>query len=77
VNILSAHVRTGVASIMCTQVIYMCMYIHIYMYICIYIYIYIYIYVYVYSGGTQWRSWLRHCATNRNVAGSIPDGIFH
>jgi hypothetical protein len=29
---------------------------------------------------TQWRSWLRHCATNRNVAGSIPDGvtgIFH
>jgi hypothetical protein len=29
--------------------------------------------------GTWWRSWLRHCATNRNVAGSIPDGIgiFH
>ena len=30
--------------------------------------------------GTQWRSWLRHCATNRTVAGSIPDGvtgIFH
>ena len=30
--------------------------------------------------GTQWRSWLRHCATSRNVAGSIPDGvigIFH
>jgi hypothetical protein len=28
----------------------------------------------------SWRSWLRHCATNRNVAGSIPDGvtgIFH
>jgi hypothetical protein len=24
-------------------------------------------------GGTRWRSWLRHCATNRNVAGSIPD----
>ena len=30
--------------------------------------------------GTQWRSWLRHCATSRKVAGSIPDGvigIFH
>src|SRR5215470_560601 len=22
-----------------------------------------------------WRSWLRHCATNRQVAGSIPDGV--
>jgi hypothetical protein len=22
-----------------------------------------------------WRSWLRHCATNRKVAGSIPDGV--
>jgi len=30
--------------------------------------------------GTRWRSWLRHCAANRKVAGSIPDvvtGIFH
>jgi hypothetical protein len=28
--------------------------------------------------GTPWRSWLRHCATSRKVAGSIPDGvIFH
>ena len=29
---------------------------------------------------TRWRSWLRHCATSRNVADSIPDriiGIFH
>jgi hypothetical protein len=28
----------------------------------------------------EWRSWLRHCATSREVAGSIPDGvtgIFH
>jgi hypothetical protein len=24
---------------------------------------------------TQWRNWLRHCATNRKVAGSIPDGV--
>jgi len=30
--------------------------------------------------GTRWRRWLRHCATSRKVAGSIPDcviGIFH
>jgi hypothetical protein len=30
--------------------------------------------------GTRWRSWLRHCATKRKVAGSISDGvigIFH
>ena len=30
--------------------------------------------------GTQWRSWVRHCATSQKVAGSIPDGvigIFH
>jgi len=26
-------------------------------------------------GGTLWRSWLRHCATSRKVAGSIPDGV--
>ena len=25
--------------------------------------------------GTRWRSWLRHCATSRRVAGSIPDGV--
>jgi hypothetical protein len=23
----------------------------------------------------RWRSWFRHCATNRQVAGSIPDGV--
>jgi len=30
--------------------------------------------------GTRWRSWLRHCATNRKIASSIPvgvTGIFH
>jgi hypothetical protein len=30
--------------------------------------------------GKRWRTWLRHCATSRKVAGSIPDGviaIFH
>ena len=26
--------------------------------------------------GTRWRSWLRHYAANRKVAGSIPDGVF-
>jgi len=44
------------------------------------IYIYVYIYVYNCEGGTRWRSWLRHCATSRKGAGSIPDGftgIFH
>jgi len=25
--------------------------------------------------GTQWRSWLRHCATSRKVAVSIPDSV--
>jgi len=25
--------------------------------------------------GTRWRSWLRHCATSRKVAGLIPDGV--
>jgi hypothetical protein len=32
------------------------------------------------TGGTRLRSWLRHCATSRKVAVSIPDGvigIFH
>ena len=31
--------------------------------------------IYTYYWGTRWRSWLRHCATSREVAGSIPDGI--
>jgi hypothetical protein len=26
-------------------------------------------------GGMRWRRWLRHCATSRNVAGSIPYGV--
>jgi hypothetical protein len=25
--------------------------------------------------GMRWRSWLRHCAPNRKVAGSIPAGV--
>jgi len=30
-----------------------------------------YTYIYVLQGGTWWRSWLRHGATNRKVAGSM------
>jgi hypothetical protein len=26
-------------------------------------------------GGTRWHSWLRHYATSRKVAGSIPDEV--
>jgi hypothetical protein len=26
------------------------------------------------EGGTRWRNWMRHCATSRKVAGSIPNG---
>jgi len=36
--------------------------------------------LYVLCGRKRRRSWLRHCATSRKVAGSIPDGvtgIFH
>ena len=29
----------------------------------------------VFRWGTRWRSWLRHYATSRKVAGSIPDGV--
>ena len=37
-------------------------------------YIYIYIYIYIYMG-TAVAQWLRCCATNRKVAGSIPPGV--
>ena len=30
----------------------------------------------VLHGGTGYRSWLRRRATSRNVASSIPDGVF-
>jgi len=42
--------------------------------------IYIYIYIYIYTVGTEVAQWLRCCATNPKVAGSIPAGvigIFH
>jgi hypothetical protein len=29
----------------------------------------------VFEKGHAVAHWLRHCATNRNVAGSIPDGV--
>ena len=47
-------------------------YIYIYIYTNVNIYIYIYIHTHTH---TWWRSWLRHCATSRKVAGSIPDGV--
>jgi hypothetical protein len=34
----------------------------------------------IFLGGTWWHSWLRHCTTNWEVVGSIPNGvigIFH
>jgi len=47
----------------------------------IYIYIYIYIYIHLLGkAGIAVAQWLRCCATNRKVAGSIPVGvigIFH
>jgi len=44
----------------------------VYIYIYIYIYIYLFIYLYV---GTAVAQWLRCCATNQKVAGSIPAGV--
>jgi hypothetical protein len=32
-------------------------------------------YTYTFYGGTRWRSWLRHYATSRKVAGSNPDEV--
>jgi hypothetical protein len=32
-------------------------------------------YLHVCHWVTRWRSWLRHCATSRKVAGSIPYGV--
>jgi len=40
----------------------------------------VYIFLFYIFWGTRWRNWLRHCATSRQVVGSIPDGvigIFH
>jgi len=36
--------------------------------------------LYLNTWGTQWRSWLRHCASSQKVAGLISNGvtgIFH
>jgi hypothetical protein len=35
----------------------------------------VYLAGYSQTAGPRWRSLLRHCATNRKVAGSIPDGV--
>jgi len=39
--------------------------------------IYIYIYIYIYTGRTAVAQWLRCCATNPKVAGSIPAGFIN
>ena len=62
-----------------------CVYMYVYMYTHTHththIYIYIYtMYVWMHVQGTAVVQWLRRCATNRKVAGSIPHGvtgIFH
>ena len=38
-------------------------------------FMYVYFYSLHVSGGTAVAQWLRRCATNRKVAGSIPDGV--
>jgi len=38
-------------------------------------YIYIYIIIYLLLHGARGGEWLRHYATNRQVAVSIPDGV--
>ena len=30
---------------------------------------------YILRGGTRWYNWVKHCATSRKVAGSIPDVV--
>jgi len=40
-----------------------------------YLIIYIYIYIYIYSYNKAVAQWLRCCATNQKVAGSIPAGV--
>jgi len=42
--------------------------------VCVCVCIYIYIYIYIYRG-TAVAQWLRCCATNRKVAGSITAGV--
>jgi hypothetical protein len=44
------------------------------MYLCMYVYMYNLIsHALISSRGTLWRSWLRHYATSRKIADSIPD----
>ena len=39
------------------------------------LFLYILVYIYIYILGTAVAQWLRYCATNRKVAGSIPAGV--
>jgi amino acid permease len=38
-------------------------------------FIYIIVVIYINNMGTAVAQWLRYCATNQKVAGSIPDGV--
>jgi hypothetical protein len=42
---------------------------------CVCVYIYIYIHTHTVFYGDRGTQWLGFCATNRKVAGSIPDGV--
>jgi hypothetical protein len=46
---------------------FLCLYVYTYICVCVYE-------IYVYIRGTAVAQWLRYCATNQKVAGSIPDG---
>jgi len=43
------------------------------MYVCMYVFAFI-VYICMYMGVAA-AQWLRYCATDRKVAGSIPDGV--
>jgi hypothetical protein len=68
------------------ECLYVCMYVCMYVcvcartYVCAYVCVCVCVCVCMYERGTAVAQWLRCCATNRKVAGSIPDGvigIFH
>ena len=67
------YIRTYMLTYMYTYIqTYIYTHIHTYTYIHTHTYVYIYIYMYM---GTAVAQPLRCCATNRKVAGSIPDGV--
>ena len=59
------------------MLVFMRLFCHIADYYYYYYYYYYYFLPYLLTAiwDTRWRSWLRHCARNEKVAGSIPDGL--